>query len=202
MGMSQPSPAAVFVCPWAGSERGSWRNKARVPGKAGARRSCVFTAGKVSGLRGFLVPIKCANHLPRPCHVLAATSPFSPWEYSLPFSAMFSLKFLRQQPLVFLQPQESTCPVLWGEEGTCPSSSPASFLGKWIYGGVFQQETTSLPHHFCARTVVLGLLATLGTADFCKTLTQAHPNHVRPCLQMTPVTSGWRRRQGDPWGQR
>lgn len=39
--------------------------------------------------------------------------------------------------------QESTCPLLWGEEGTCLSFNPASFLGKWIYWVFFSRK----PHH-------------------------------------------------------
>lgn len=182
--MSQLSPSRVFA-PGVGlwTEHGSWRSKDRVPGKAGAERSCLVTACKVSELWGSLVPINSGNLLhpcPAPPHTCPTLLPgggcliplFSRHHGNIcfVFQPFFNLKCHRVPQTAasgFLQPQGSTCPVLWGEEGARPSCSSASFLGKLIFF-LFQQETTSLPHHFCPCAVVLGLLTTLGTAASAK----------------------------------
>lgn len=160
--MAQPGPSRVFA-PGVGlwTEHGSWRSKDRVPGKAGAQRSCLVTACKVSELWGFLVPTNSGNLLhpcPAPPHTCPTLLPgggrliplFSKHHGNIcfVFQPFFNLKCHRVPQTAasgFLQPQESTCPVLWGEEGACPSCSSASFLGKLIFFFFFSRKPRHCP---------------------------------------------------------
>lgn len=169
--MSQPSPSRG-VCSRAVSELGSWRNKARVPGKA----ECLhFTGQRSAGLPGAHKIWQPAPSLPRVCcHI----PPFlrAPREYLLRFSAVFCLKCLRVPQTAgfgFLQPQESICPLLWGEEGTCLSCFIPGKMDLW---GCFSAgKHLSAPSFLCMYSSP-GAANNLGNGGFGKTLTQAHPN--------------------------
>lgn len=145
----------------------------------------MFTVGKVRALRGFLVPIKPGTLL-RPCHVFAVcSSPFSSSTtgiFASFFSCVLSKMSLCPSAFGFLQPQESTCHFSWGEEGACPSCSPASFLGKWIYGGVFPAGNDLGAPSFRSMCSNPGAANNLGNGAFGKTLTKAHQNRsARVC---------------------
>lgn len=101
----------------------------------------------------------------------------APREYFV-FQPFFNLKCHRVPQTAasgFLQPQESTWPVLWGEEGARPSCSPASFLGKLIFFSFSAGNHVNAPS-FLSMCNSPGAANNLGNSGFCQTLTQAHPN--------------------------